>query len=238
MKGRPGMFFLSEEALLCQVLRKKKLHVKRPDLHSYFYIQLIKPQGGEAIQFFHVSRSSSPFLWIPGLACILNSYCARQESWCNTKVQWDRVICALTQLMSRSVQFYSAFLWAWNPLQPCLMECFLEYLLHNQTIQEKLFLKEKARQKNWLATAAASLQSCPTVRPQRRQPTRLPGPWDSPGNNTGVGCHFLLRCMKVKSESEVAQSCPTPSDPMDCSLPGSSVPGILQARTLEWGAIV
>ena len=80
MKGRPGMFFLSEEALLCQVLRKKKLHVKRPDLHSYFYIQLIKPQGGEAIQFFHVSRSSSPFLWIPGLACILNSYCARQES--------------------------------------------------------------------------------------------------------------------------------------------------------------
>ena len=62
-------------------------------------------------------------------------------------------------------------------------------------------------------------------------------PWDSPGKNTGVGCHFLLQCMKVKSESEVAQSCPTRSDPMDCSLPGSSVHGIFQARVLEWGAI-
>ena len=76
-----------------------------------------------------------------------------------------------------------------------------------------------------------------SVRPQRRQPTRLPHPWDSPGKNTGVGCHFLLRCMKVKSESEVAQSCPTLSNPMDCSLPGSSVHGIFQARVLEWGAI-
>ena len=76
-----------------------------------------------------------------------------------------------------------------------------------------------------------------SVRPQRRQPTRLPRPWDSPGENTGVGCHFLLQCMKVKSESEVAQSCPTLSNPMDCSLPGSSVHGICQARVLEWGAI-
>ena len=70
-----------------------------------------------------------------------------------------------------------------------------------------------------------------------RQPTRLPRPWDSPGKNTGVGCHFLLQCMKVKSESEVAQSCPTLSDPMDCSPPGSSIHGIFQARVLEWGAI-
>ena len=62
-----------------------------------------------------------------------------------------------------------------------------------------------------------------SVQPHRRQPTRLPCPWDSPGKNTGVGCHFLLQCMKVKSESEVAQSCPTLSDPMDYSLPGSSV---------------
>ena len=77
-----------------------------------------------------------------------------------------------------------------------------------------------------------------SVRPHRWQPTRLPCPWDSPGKNTGVGCHFLLQCMKVKSESEVAQSCPTLSDPMDCSLPGSSVHGIFQARVLEWGAIV
>ena len=62
-----------------------------------------------------------------------------------------------------------------------------------------------------------------SVRPHRRQPTRLRRPWDSPGKNTGVGCHFFLQCMKVKSESEVAQSCPTLSDPMDCSLPGSSI---------------
>ena len=76
-----------------------------------------------------------------------------------------------------------------------------------------------------------------SVRPHRRQPTRLPRPWDSPGKNTGVGCHFLLQCMKVKSESEVVQSCPTLSDPMDCSLTGSSIHGIFQARVLEWGAI-
>ena len=66
---------------------------------------------------------------------------------------------------------------------------------------------------------------------------QAPRPWDSPGKNTGVGCHFLLQCMKVKSESEVAQSCLTLSDSMDCSLPGSSVHGIFQARVLEWGAI-
>ena len=70
----------------------------------------------------------------------------------------------------------------------------------------------------------------------RQQPTRLPRPWDSPGKNTGVACHFLLQRMKLKSESEVPQSCLTPSDPMDCSLPGSSIHGIFQARVLEWGA--
>ena len=67
--------------------------------------------------------------------------------------------------------------------------------------------------------------------------TRLPRPWDSPGKNTGVGCHFLLQCMKVKSESKVTQSYPTLSDPMDCSLPGSPIHGIFQARVLQWGAI-
>ena len=76
-----------------------------------------------------------------------------------------------------------------------------------------------------------------SVPPHRRKPTRLPRPWESPGKNTGVGCHFLLQCMKVKSESEVAQLCPTLSDPMDCSLSGSSIHGIFQARVLEWGAI-
>ena len=87
------------------------------------------------------------------------------------------------------------------------------------------------------AAVAKLLQSCPTVWPHGRQPTKLPHPWDSPGKNTGVGCHFLLQCMKVKSEGEVAQSCPTLSDPMDCSLPGSSIHWIFQARVLEWGAI-
>ena len=108
---------------------------------------------------------------------------------------------------------------------------------------------------SYAAAAAKSLQSCPTLcdpmdcslpgfsihgilqRPHGLQPTRLLHPWDSPGKNTGVGCHFLLQCMKVESESEVAQSCPTLSDPMDCSLPGSSIRGIFQATVLEWGAI-
>ena len=76
-----------------------------------------------------------------------------------------------------------------------------------------------------------------SVRPQRQQPTRLPSPWDSPHKNTEVCCHFLLQCMKMKCESEVAQSCLTLSEPMDCSLPGSSVHGIFKARVLEWDAI-
>ena len=102
----------------------------------------------------------------------------------------------------------------------------------------------QARTLEWAAISfsnawmhAKSLQLCPTLWPHRWQPTRLPRPWDSPGKNTGVGCHFLLQCMKVKSESEVAQSCLTLRDPMDCSLRGSSVHGISQARVLEWGAI-
>ena len=74
-----------------------------------------------------------------------------------------------------------------------------------------------------------------SMRPHRWQPTRLPCPWDSPGKNTGVGCHFFLQCMKVKIESEVAQSCPTPSDPMDCSLPGSSVHGIFPGKSTRVG---
>jgi len=85
------------------------------------------------------------------------------------------------------------------------------------------------------ATAVVSVMS-DSVQSQRWQPTRLPCPWDSPGKNTGVDWHVLLQCMKVKSESEVAQSCLTLSDPMDCSPPGSSIHGIFQARVLEWGA--
>ena len=78
-----------------------------------------------------------------------------------------------------------------------------------------------------LLSQFSCVQLCAT---HRRQPTRLPYPWDSPGKNTGVGCHFLLQCTKVKSESEVAQLCPTLRDPMDCSLPGSSIHGIFQAK--------
>ena len=97
--------------------------------------------------------------------------------------------------------------------------------------------KEK-RQKKSTAAAAAAVASVvsDSLRPHRWQPTRLPHPWDPPGKNTGVGCHFLLQCIKVKSESEVAHSCPTLRDPRDCSLPGSSVHGIFQATGLEWGA--
>ena len=86
-------------------------------------------------------------------------------------------------------------------------------------------------------SAAAAAAKSDSVQPHRQQPTRLLCPWDSPGKNTEVGCHLLLQCMKVKSEREVAQSCPTLWDPMDCSLPGSSVHGIFQARVLEWVAI-
>ena len=88
-----------------------------------------------------------------------------------------------------------------------------------------------------LTATAKSLQSCLTLCDPRDGSPPGSCPWDSPGKNTGVGCHFLLQCMKVKSESEVTQSSPTSSDPMDCSLPGSSVHGIFQARVLEWVAI-
>ena len=84
-----------------------------------------------------------------------------------------------------------------------------------------------------------------SVQPHRRQPTRLLHPWDSPGKNTGVVSHFLFQCMKSKSESEVAQSCPTLSDPMDCNLPGSPSTGFsrqeywsgepLPSPEMSWG---
>ena len=87
------------------------------------------------------------------------------------------------------------------------------------------------------AAAAKSLQSCPTLCDPIDGSHQVPHPWDSPGKNSGVGCHFLLQCVKGKSEREIAQSCLTLSNPMDCSLPGSSVHGIFHARVLEWGAI-
>ena len=102
--------------------------------------------------------------------------------------------------------------------------------------QEQIVQKSHGSVKHYAMLIYTSVVS-DSVRPQRRQPTRLPRPWHSPGKNTGVGCHFLLQCMKVKSEREVAQSCPTLSDPMDCSLLGCSVHGIFQPRVVEWGAI-
>ena len=113
--------------------------------------------------------------------------------------------------------------------------CLLR-LLHWQADSLPLVPPEKPQRYCCCCCRRVASVMSDSVRPHRRQPTRLPRPWDSPGKNTGVGCHFLLQCMKVKSESKAAQSCQTLSDHMDCSLPGSSVHGVLQARELEWAA--
>ena len=111
------------------------------------------------------------------------------------------------------------------------------WILSVPKIRKANLRRQRVKSREWsprryyatdLRLAAAAVVSN-SVQPHRRQPTRLPHPWDSSGKNTGVGCHVLLWCMKVKSESEVAQSCLT--------LPGSSVHGIFQTRVLEWGAI-
>ena len=113
--------------------------------------------------------------------------------------------------------------------------CLLS-LLHWQTGSLLLAPPENIAEQP--AAAAKSLQLCLTLcHPIDGSPPSCPRPWDSPGKNTGVGCHFLLQRMKVKSESEVTQSCPTLRDPIDRSLPGSSIHGIFQVRVLEWGAI-
>jgi len=96
---------------------------------------------------------------------------------------------------------------------------------------------ERISEDLWLLLLQVTSVVSDSVRPHRWKPTRLPRPWDSPGKDTGVDCHFLPQCRKVKSESEVAQSCLTRSDPMDRSPPGSSVHGTFQTRVLEWGAI-
>ena len=120
---------------------------------------------------------------------------------------------------------------------------FLKYQLHEDIVYVFFFLMYLFIFIFWLhsmwdvsspSAAAKSFQSCPTLcDPIDGSPPGSPCPWDSPGKTTGMGCHFLLQCMKVKSESEVAQSCLTLSDPMDCSLRGSSIHGIFQARVLE-----
>ena len=113
-----------------------------------------------------------------------------------------------------------------HPLTKCGFARALLRTNSEQGLFQELYLK-------LTAAAAKSLQSCP--QPHRWQPTRFRRPWDSPGKNTGVGCHFLLQCMKEKIESEVIQLCPTPSDPMDCSLPGSSVHGF--SRQEYWSGV-
>ena len=115
------------------------------------------------------------------------------------------------------------------------MSHFLDRLQKQSSLQKALITSWTTAWP-WFMPAATSRQSCLTLC-DPMEPTRLPHPWDSPGKNTGVGCHFLLQCMKVKSQSEVARACPTLCDPMDCRLPGSSIHGIFQARVLEWGAI-
>ena len=145
-----------------------------------------------------------------------------------------------------------------HPLLPCSMNTHI--CVHTHTHLGPLLFPHKMNEqvgessvtlecfKTFLEKVCTCVPSCccccyvasvvsDSARPHRRQPTRLPRPWDSPGKNTGVGCHCLLQCRKEKSESEVAQSCPTLRDPMDCSLPGSSIHGIFQARVLECGAI-
>ena len=117
-----------------------------------------------------------------------------------------------------------------------LQEIFLTQGLNLGLLHDRQILYHLSHQNCCCCCEVASVVSN-SVQPHRRQPTRLRRPWDSPGKNTGVGCHCLLQCMKVKSESEVTQSCPIPSDPMDCSPPVPSIHGIFQARVLEWGAI-
>ena len=104
------------------------------------------------------------------------------------------------------------------------------------TLEIVILSEVRQRKTNIVCCQVASVVS-DSVRPHGLQPTRLPRPWDSPAKTTGVGCQLLLQCMRVKSESEVAQSCSTLGNPMDCSLPGSSTHGIFQVRVLEWGAI-
>ena len=144
------------------------------------------------------------------------------EGW---MTEWNKMRNLLTPLIKRK-------LYSWDTVLKQMKRRRTGKIISNVG---KRFIRNFCQLRKRLNTSAKSLQSFPW--PHGLQPTRLPHPWDSPGKSTGVGCHFLLQCMKVKNESEVAQLCPTLSDPMDCSLPGSSVHGILLARVLEWGAI-
>ena len=128
-----------------------------------------------------------------------------------------------------------------HSLSPVLLESIITYCGSQSSKQIRKKKELNFSKSGWHSynekLLLVTLVVSDSVEPCRRQPTRLSCPWDSPGKNTGVGCHFLLQCMKVKSEREVAQLCPTLCNPMHCSPPGSSTHEIFQARLLEWGAI-
>ena len=167
---------------------------------------------------FYMRLGHSPFVyWVShGLALV---GIARQRYWSQ-------------EILDHKPSAVASHWRAEEPLGKFLLQTIRLFAWVRISWKSKLVLIKVIQGCCWVASVVSDSEW-----PHRRQPTRLPRPWDSPGKNTGVGCHCLLQCMKVKSESEVAQSCPTLSDPMDCSLPGSSVHGIFQARVLEWGAI-
>ena len=159
-------------------------------------------------------------MFIAALSIIARTW---KQPRCPSADEWIRklwYIYAMEYYSAIKKNTFESVLMRWMKLEP--------------NIQSEVSQKEKHQYSMLLLSRFSHVNS---VRPHRRQPVRFHRPWDSPGKNTGVGCHFLLQSMKVKSESEVVQSCPTLSDPMDCSLPGSSLHGIFQARVLEWGAI-
>ena len=160
-------------------------------------------------------------------------------SFTSLKVIQDVKNCKLTFWLCLFFSFLLASLW-WNVLTGAprnsgiLIQSSLLYMVLLYQCTNKDENKAKSQMLLLLLNQFSRIRLCATPEMVAHQ---APHPWDSPGKNTGVGCHFLLQCMKVKSESEVTQSCLTLSDPMDCSLPGSSAHGICQARVLEWGAI-
>ena len=181
---------------------------------------------------WHRQLNGHEFRWTPGvgdgqggLVCC-GSWGHKEldtTEWLNwTELNWKRFFIDVVN---------SSFLW-------CRSICRETKTKNYRNVLEEFFrnLSYQGQALAWVSLLLLLLSRFSRVR-HRQQPTRLPRPWDSPGKNTGVGCQFLLQCRKVKSKSEVAQPCPTLSDPMDYSLPGSSVHGIFQARVLEWGAI-
>ena len=173
--------------------------------------------------------------------CLQSFIASGSFQWVSSLHRVAKVLQLQVQHQSFRQIFWVDFLWDWVVWSPCIPRESQESSPSSQfqSINSSAFniLYGPTLISVQAAAAAKSLQLCLTLCDHRRQPTRFPRPWDSPGKNTGVGCHFLLQCMKVKSESEVAQLCPSLSNPVDCSLPASSIHEIFQARILEWVAI-